>query len=489
MRQLFIEDIPGSLRAGVTEDGVLSEFYISSGFSGDLSCSGEGPRRGSVYAGKITRVIPGLAAFLDIGDIRAAYLEPGKNGFPPQVMPGNVIPALAERERLGSKGARLSSDPVITGRYLVLRPGSRENRISPRITGEHRNLITETAYRVVDNHVHKSLGHFTVRTMTQEIPEGLLEKTLRKEADRLYGVWLNVRESFRNDKKIRCLYEAPGPIECLVRDSSFDAIIVSGARAFSAMSDIIDRYFTEELRPELRLFGEDNRELLFDHYGFEKEIRQSFQHQYRLPSGGELVFDEAEALTAVDVNSGSQVTGSSDEEKAFLVNREAALALPVQIRLRGLGGIIAVDFLNMRSPSRRMEILRLIRDGLKSDPLVSRVTEFSELGLLEISRMRVRKSQLAEHSQECPQCRGRGSVPNTDMILGDIARELFRRRAAHPGYQQVLLGDAEHMKLFRGSGQEFISMVAADLGITVAVREMTMESREPWGIITGEKMV
>ena len=489
MRELFIEDIPGSLRAGVTEDGVLSEFYISAGFSGDFSGSGAGPRRGSVYAGKVTRVIPGLAAFLDIGDERSAYLEPGKNGFPREVAPGNVIPVMVERERLGSKGVRLSLDPVITGRYLVLRPGSRENRISPRITGELRNLITEIAYRVVDNHVHKSLGHFTVRTMTQEIPAGLLETTLGKEADRLYKVWLEIWESFRNDKKIRRLYEAPGTIECLVRDSSFDTIIVFGSRAFSAVSGILDRYFVEELRPEVRLYEADNRELLFDHYGFEAEIRQSFQRRYRLPSGGELVFDEAEALTAVDVNSGSQVTGASDEEKAFLVNREAALALPVQIRLRGLGGIIVVDFLNMRSSSRRREILRLLRDSLKTDPLVSRVSEFSELGLLEISRMRVRGSLLAEHSQECPRCQGLGSVPNTDMILGDIARELFRRRAAHPGFKQILLGDAEHMKIFRGSGQEFISKVAADLGISVSVREMTGESREPWGIITGEKML
>ncbi len=489
MRQLFIEDIPGSLRAGVTEDGVLTEFYISSGFSGDFSLSVAGPRRGSVYAGKITRVIPGLAAFLDIGDARSAYLEPGKSGFPAQVMPGNVIPVMAERERLGSKGARLSWDPVITGRYLVLRPGSRENRISQRIAGAVRNLITETAYRVVDNHVHKSLGHFTVRTMTQEIPEAALEKTLEKEADRLYGVWLEIRESFRNNKKVRRLYEAPDPLECLVRDSVFDTIIVSGAQAFSAMSGILDRYFSEELRPELRLFGEDNRKLLFDHYGFTAEIRQAFQRQYRLPSGGELVFDEAEALTAVDVNSGSLVTGSSDEEKAFLVNREAAQALPVQIRLRGLGGIIVVDFLNMRSPARRGEILRLFRDGLKNDPLVSRVTDFSDLGLLEISRMRVRGSQLAQHSQECPRCLGGGRVPDSDMIFGDIARELFRRRAAYPGYQQILLGDAAHMQLFTGSGRAFINRVAAALGITVSAREMTGESREPWGIIPGEKMV
>ena len=96
---------------------------------------------------------------------------------------------------------------------------------------------------------------------------------------------------------------------------------------------------------------------------------------------------------------------------------------------------------------------------------------------------------LAEHSQECPRCQGLGAVPNTDMILGYIARELFRRRAAHPGFKQILLGDAEHMKIFRGSGQEFISKVAADLGISVSVREMTGESREPWGIITGEKML
>ena len=485
MRTLFIEDIPGSFRAGIADDGILTDFVISSeGVSKSVF-----PRRGSVYRGKVIRVIPGIAAFVDIGDSRAAYLEPGKKGFSKDVVPGGYIPVMVERERIGSKGCRLSLEPVIAGRYLVLDPGAGSNRVSRRITAAKRDLITEIADRVVDNHVNKYPGHFTIRTLATEIPDTELFDVLRTEADYLCGILGDLRNRARSSDRAGILYESPDAAECLVRDNYLDSITVSSKESFSRFSAVVDKYFHDfSSKPDLRLFDGGAQELLFDHCGLDVQVRNSFQRKCKLPSGGEVVIDEAEALTAVDVNSGSVISGSSDEEKAFLVNREAASVIPAQIRLRGIGGIIAVDFLNMRNDARRAEILNIFKTALKKDPLVSRVSAFSELGIVEISRMRSHNSNLMQHSEECPLCHGGGRVPDVDTTLGDISRELFRRSVSHHGYEQILLLKTGLMSFFQSEcGRLFLNKLSSGLGITVVTREMSVGSREPWGIISGGK--
>ena len=485
MRVLFIEDIPGSFRAGIADDGILTDFVIASG-----ECSKSVyPRRGAVYCGRVTRVIPGMAAFVDIGDSRAAYLEPGKNVFSQEVIPGGHVLVMVERERVGSKGCRLSLEPVITGRYLVLESGAGQNRISRKIPSPKRDLITEIADRMVDNHVDKYPGHFVIRTAVAEIPDQDIFDVLKTEANYLYEVFGNLKNTACASGRVGLLYDSPDAAECLVRDNSLDAIVVSSKESFRRFSAVTEKYFHDyPWGPELRIFERSEQELLFDNCGLDIQIQNSFRRTCSLSSGGEVVFDEAEALTAVDVNSGSAISGSSDEEKAFMVNKEAAMVIPSQIRVRGIGGIIAVDFLNMRNNMHRSEILRILKTLLKKDSLVSRVSDFSELGIVEISRMRVHDSNLMHHSEVCPLCHGSGRLPDVDMVLGAISRELFRRSVAYHDYEQILILKDGLLSFFRSkNGRSFLGRLSSELGITVVIREMTGDSRDSWAIISGNK--
>lgn len=434
-KRLLLDSLCGQKRLAVIENGKLCEMHYERGKAEGIS--------GNIYTGSVKNVLPGMnAAFVDIGLDKNAFLYAGDIGFDTRgdkalagkleslsirdmVRPGQEIMVQVVKEPGGTKGPRISSHITLPGRMLVLLPTLRYIGISRRIENEgERARLRSIASKLLDEH---GMG-VIMRTAS----EGADEDALAAEYQELVCVWNDVANRGRTVKAPALIYDGGSLERTAVRDiaSADDEIITDDARVFSRLQAEAGVYAPDMLQ-HISMHGSEIP--LFDVYGIEAEYEKALRHHVWLDCGGYLVIDHTEALTVIDVNTGKH-TGRRDIEETILqTNLQAAVETARQLRLRDIGGIIIVDFIDMKHDEDREELLEVLRREMRADRTPSAVVGMTALGLVELTRKKQRLSAQKLLKHVCPQCGGEGVVDDFEAVARRIAYDLRRRRARNPG--------------------------------------------------------
>ncbi|WP_424116818.1 Rne/Rng family ribonuclease, partial [Rothia mucilaginosa] len=416
-RQMLVRQKDGRIQIGVLEDGVLAEHFVSKTQQDSLI--------GNVYLGKVQNVLPSMeAAFVDIGRGRNAVLYAGEvnwdvtglDGAPRKIenalKPGDSVLVQVTKDPIGHKGARLTSQVSLPGRFLVYVPGGSMTGISRKLPDTERARLK----KILKDKLPEGAG-VIVRTAA----EGASEEELTHDINRLRAQWEEIQEKANSRKVLapEMLYQEPDLMIKTVRDvfnEDFTAMIVQGENAW----DSIEAYVTY-VAPDLvsRLQQWDGDDDLFDHYRINEQLAKALDRKVYLPSGGSLVIDRTEAMTVVDVNTG-KFTGSGGnlEETVTKNNLEAAEEIVRQLRLRDIGGIIVIDFIDMVLESNRDLVLRRLIECLGRDRTKHQVAEVTSLGLVQMTRKRLGTGLLEVFSEPCEQCGGRGLVVHDQPLSG-----------------------------------------------------------------------
>ncbi|MER1997844.1 MAG: Rne/Rng family ribonuclease [Arthrobacter sp.] len=443
-RQMIVRQRDDRIQIGVLEDGVLAEHFVSNTQQDSLI--------GNVYVGKVQNVLPSMeAAFVDIGRGRNAVLYAGEvnwdaaglDGQPRRIelalKSGDSVLVQVTKDPVGHKGARLTSQISLPGRYLVYVPGGSMTGISRKLPDVERNRLK----KILKDHLPQNAG-VIVRTAA----EGASEEELMNDINRLRAQWENIEAKSTKTLPPELLYGEPDLTIKVVRDvfnEDFSKLIVSGDEAW----DTIEAYVTY-VAPDLvgRLEKWTKDEDIFAASRIDEQIAKALDRKVFLPSGGSLVIDRTEAMTVVDVNTG-KFTGSGGnlEETVTKNNLEAAEEVVRQLRLRDIGGIIVIDFIDMVLEANRDLVLRRLVECLGRDRTKHQVAEVTSLGLVQMTRKRMGTGLLEVFGEECQHCAGRG------VITHDIPVE-HRRSTSHAGHAVSEDNHSQHLKQEKASRGE-----------------------------------
>lgn len=420
--EILINVTSREVRVALLENGALQEVHIERSLHQGLL--------GNIYKGKINRLLPGIqAAFVDIGLERAAFLHlkdinasKETTDIRDLLHPGQEILVQVYKDPLGSKGARLTTQFTIPSRYLVLTPGSKQINVSQRIVDEEErqrlcNLITPDEE-----------NGYIFRT----VAVGALLPEIETDKAFLKNVWSEVLKRAKSSKPGDIVYEEIPIVLRALRDTAgyeVERIRVDHLDAAERMREFAARY-VPTLAKKIEYYSGDRP--IFDIYSVEDEIQKALQRKVYLKSGGHLVFDQTEAMTTIDVNTGSYLGHGKIEETIFKTNLEAVEVIARQVRLRNLGGIIIIDFIDMSDPLHKTHLLQLLNKVLAKDNVKTEVSELSSLGLVQMTRKRTRESLEHILCVTCPLCHKRGSIKSLETICYEIFRELKRISENYP---------------------------------------------------------
>ena len=432
--EILVNVTPRETRVAVVENGMLQELHIERGWRRGVV--------GNIYKGRVQRVMPGMqAAFVDIGLERTAFLhandvvrpvqpEAVDDTLPPVPQPvrpvtellrdGQEVIVQVVKDPIGSKGARLTTQLSIPSRYLVLLPQSRVIGVSARVEDEAERARLKALVAAAST-PEEPLGYI-VRTNAEGQPADALGEDLAY----LSRVWNIVARRSREAPVQTCIYEDLSLPLRAVRDlirKDVEKVKVDSRETFDRLQAFVAKYMPV-LAERIELYT-GNRPI-FDLYGVEDEIQRALDKQVPLKSGGYLVIDQTEAMTTVDVNTGSFVGQRNLEETVYRTNLEAAQAVARQLRLRNLGGIIIIDFIDMVDEEHRRQVLRTLEKSLAKDHAKTTVYDFSPLGLVEMTRKRTVESLERQLSETCNACSGRGMVKTPETVTYEIFREIVR---------------------------------------------------------------
>ena len=438
--EILVNVTPREVRAALLENGVLQEVMIE-----------RVTRRGlisNIYKGRISRVLPGMqAAFVELGLERTAFLHASDIAHNPHeeaperesdidirelVGEGDEVLVQVLKDPLGTKGARLTTYITIPSRYLVMMPHGNGVGVSSRIEDEGERERLRTAMEVIAE--PGPAPGYIVRTAA----EGATLDALR--ADRLFlqRLWEAIEESAGHAGAGELVYEDLPLGVRLLRDllsAEMERVRVDSESMFNRMKEFADR-FIPQMRTTIEHYTAERP--IFDLYSIEDEIERALERKVPLKSGGYLVLDQTEAMTTVDVNTGAYVGHRNLEETVFRTNLEAAVAIARQLRLRNLGGIIIIDFIDMVEEEHRRQVLQAFSGRLAGDHAKSQIMNVSPLGLVEMTRKRTRESLEHILCQACPSCEGRGFVKTPETVCYEIFREILRQHGQFD-LQEVLV--------------------------------------------------
>ena len=417
-------------RAAAVENGVLQEVFLE-----------RASRRGlisNIYKGRVSRVLPGMqAAFVEIGMERTAFLHasdifdarhagtgieaPHTENIRTLVAEGHEILVQVVKDPLGTKGARLTTYITLPSRYLVYMPQGRGVGVSARIEDEEeRERLRGAVLAGVE--ADESAGYI-VRTAAEDAPP----EALRADMMYLRKLWEFVRQKGLRTEPGQ-LVHADLPLHLrILRDllrPDVERVLVDHASAHRDMQEFAATFMPEVL-PRIELYGESRP--VFELHHVEEEIQKALERKVSLKSGGHLVLDQTEAMTTIDVNTGAFVGHRNLEETIFRTNLEAAVAIARQLRLRNLGGIIIIDFIDMEEPEHRRQVIQALEKALSDDHVKTSISSVSPLGLVEMTRKRTRESLEHLLCQPCPTCEGRGFVKTAETVCYEVFREIVRQ--------------------------------------------------------------
>lgn len=425
MEDILVNCNPEETRVAVLVDGILEDLHIERDCSRGLV--------GNIYLGRVVRVLPGMqSAFIDVGlertaflhvlDIESAHIGPGQVAPIEKVLcEGQNIMVQVAKDPIGTKGARLTTAISLAGRKLVYLPGDSHIGVSQKI--EEPELREKLRALVDELRPQGSHGGYIVRTCAEE--ECCREDFL---ADMQYlgRVWAEVRERATKSQAPALLCEDLSLPVRVLRDmvqATTERIIVDDNRTFRHMMDFARRFVPDAVPIIENYQGERP---LFELFGIDEEIQKALGRRVDLKSGGYLVIDQTEAMTTIDVNTGAFVGKRDFSDTVFKTNLEAAQTIARQLRLRNLGGIIIIDFIDMVSDAHRAAVLAELRRAVASDRTRLTVSDFTELGLVEMTRKRTRESLAHVLCEQCPVCGGRGEIKTARTVAYEILREIVR---------------------------------------------------------------
>ncbi|MDO4223834.1 MAG: ribonuclease G [Acinetobacter sp.] len=421
--ELLINITPTESRVALIENGTVNELFVERTAKRDLV--------GNIYKGKVVRVLPGMqAAFVDIGLSRTAFLHVNdmvwqRNQTIPNIAevlhPGKILTVQIMKDMLGSKGARLTTDLSIPSRYLVFMPFSQQMGISQRIEAEDERERLRVIMEKLQQQ-HKLPGSTIVRTAA----EGVSEQELEQDMLYLVKLWEHLQRKKIDLLAPALVFEDLPLAQRIVRDfakESTSKIYVDSRELYGKLQTFIDD-FMPNLKATLQHYPGEKP--LFDLYNVEDDLKKALHRRVALKSGGYLMIDQTEAMTTIDVNTGSYVGGRTLEDTVFKTNMEATQAIARQLRLRNLGGIIIIDFIDMQEDRHRDEVMRQFEKMLERDHAKTKITQVSELGLVEMTRKRTRESLEGLLCEACPTCEGRGYIKTAETVCYEIFRELMR---------------------------------------------------------------
>lgn len=428
--EILINFTPMETRVAVVENGVVQETYVERTANKGLV--------GNIYCGKVVRVLPGMqAAFVDIGLEKAAFIHANdfakavkENGeenstaadIRDLVSEGQMIVVQVVKDMISTKGARLTTDLSIPSRYLVLMPYSNHIGISQRIESEEERLRLKT---IIENQLAE-LEVTGIGLIARTVAEGVGDEEIRQEILFLLKLWKSIAKRVQNTSRITCIHEDLPLYLRTIRDlvrPQVEKVRIDSRETFAKVTE-----FVEEFVPniETKLEHYPGERPIFDLYGVEDEIQKALERKVQLKSGGYIIIDQTEAMTTIDVNTGAFVGHRNLEETIFKTNLEATNSIVRQLRLRNLGGIIIVDFIDMEEEEHRRQVLRQFEKALERDHAKTNITQVSELGLVEMTRKRTRESLPQMLCEVCPTCNGRSYIKTAETVCFEIFREILR---------------------------------------------------------------
>jgi ribonuclease G len=520
--ELLLNVTPQETRVAVIENGVVQEILIERANRRGLV--------GNIYKGRVCRVLPGMqAAFVEVGLARAAFLHASDVAAPgaqreralaqsdPDAGNGGDAAAAAEapaprpvpditallhegqellvqviKDPLGTKGARLTMHLSIPARYLVFMPGAVTVGVSQKIEDEAerarlRELVREFARRRGEGMGSCGAGNaapadgYIVRTAAESVSEQMLIKDM-EFLDRL---WENMRRRAREALAPAVVHEDLALALRTLRELSgveLERIRIDSRETWRRAIEFT-RHYIPEITDRIEHYGDGDERPIFELHGVEGEIQKALSRKVQLKSGGHLIIDQTEAMTTIDVNTGAYVGFRNLEETTFKTNLEATQAIARQLRLRNLGGIIIIDFIDMTSEEHRRQVLRALEKALARDPTKTHISNVSALGLVQMTRKRTRESLEHVLCEPCPTCAGRGTIKTPDTVCYEIFREILREARQFDAQRLLVLASPEVIDTLVDEESVGFAELEAFIGKPITLQAETQYFREQFDVV------
>jgi ribonuclease G len=491
--ELLVNVTPFETRISRVENGLAEELYIE-------RTRGKG-LRGNMYLGKVQRVIPGIqAAFVDIGLEKAGFLYAGDipgartenvapeteddeneskaadddtslgDSYRQNIMPigqllreGQEILVQVSREPISSKGPRLTAMVSLAGRYLVFLPELDHIGIARRLEDESER---ERLLSIADK-IKSDKGGLIIRT----VAEGHTEAELQQDLNFLIRLWEEIDKQKKNAAPSSMIHTELNLYLKVMRDFVDDEVTkihIDSKEAYQSMKRFAKRFMPEVSK---RLYYYPGDRPIFDVYGVEEEVNRALKRQVSLKSGGSIVIDQAEALIAIDINSGSFVGSRNLEETSFKTNLEAVHEIVHQLRLRNLGGIIVIDFIDMQDKENQSRVMEVLEEALERDKTKTKALPFTELGLVQLTRKRTRDSLGRMLQLECTRCDSTGLTKSMQTVCYQLFREIVAEARAYPSEKLMVIAHPKLIDLMLGEENEMVIQLEVFLGKEISFKQ------------------
>jgi ribonuclease G len=479
--EILINVTPPETRVAVIENGVLQELIIERTRERGLV--------GNIYKGEVCRVLPGMqAAFVDIGLPKAAFIhlsdlcakdlqEKGSDVIEHYLREGQQLVVQVVKDPIGSKGARLTTEISIPSRYQVYMPYANNSGVSQRIEVEAERMRLRACldeFRQLN-----SCGGFIARTAAECVSESVLIADMTF----LLKLWESILKKLAVAKSKQFIHkDLPLSIRTL-RDlykEGLERVRVDSKETYHRLLEFAE-VFVPEIVPVIEHYSGECP--VFDIYSVEDEIKKALERRVKLKSGGYLIFDQTEAMTTVDVNTGGYVGGRNLEETIFKTNLEAAQTIARQLRLRNLGGIIIIDFIDMKSEDHKKLVLQALERNLEKDRAKTKITEVSVLGLVEMTRKRTRESLEHILCEPCSACGGRGVLKTPESMCLEIFREIIREVRLYKVKTLLVLASNEVVEMLLDEEADMLAELEIFLGVQIKFRVESEYNQEQYDVV------
>ena len=482
--EILINVTPSEVRAALLENGMLQEVYVE-----------RAERRGlisNIYKGRVLRVLPGMqAAFIDIGLERTAFLHVSDIAKPNLSENGDDVPNIRDlvregdeimvqvvKDPLGNKGARLTSYVTLPSRHLVLLPHSDTVGISARIGDEEERDRLRTFVEEL-----LAEGDLKCGAIVRTVAEGVDKEALAADLRYSLRLWDVVKERCRKRSVKTLIHEDLSLPMRVLRDmvtGDVERVLVDSESDYEAMQEFGKTYL-----PDANLTIElyKRRRPIFDLHGIEDEIRRSLDRNIPLKSGGYLIFDQTEAMTTIDVNTGGYVGHRNLEETIYRTNLEAAVGIARQLRLRNLGGIIIIDFIDMEEINHRENVLHALEQALARDHARHQITPVSPLGLVEMTRKRTRESLQHVLCEDCPACAGRGFIMTAETACFEIFREIIRQSRQFEFDEVMVLANQDVIELLLDEQARSLAELEEQTGKSIRLQTESLYLQDQFDVV------
>ncbi len=507
-QDILINWAPQETRVAVIEQGAVQEVHIERTLERGLV--------GNIYLGKVSRVLPGMqSAFIDIGLDRAAFLhvadlmpnitakyaaprERASGGDAPangngskvlkpdpvlpierQIFEGQALMVQVLKDPIGTKGARLTAQISIAGRLLVFLPQDDHIGVSQKIPPAQRESLRQRVMRLATQNDGSAAGGFILRTNAEDATD----EELGEDIAYLRKTWQRIREASTRVPPPSLLHEDLTLMQRVLRDlttAQTQSIRVDSKEQFGLLKRFASEFMPDTLPKLMHYSGERP---IFDLYSVDEEITRALGRRVDLKSGGYLVIDQTEALTTIDVNTGGFVGARNFDDTVFRTNLEAAQAIARQLRLRNLGGIVIVDFIDMVPEDHREAVLTEFRKQLSRDRVKTMIGGFSQLGLVEMTRKRTRESLAQMLSEPCGACGGRGTVKTARSVCYDILREILREARAFNPREFRVVASPQVVELFLDEESQHLAGLSDFIGKPISLQAEASMNQEQYDIV------